>query len=161
MTSHGACTRAGVFNPLPTDHLRPSGEFCAAREGYFIKYNELWILKLESLDHGCANHATQGKRFSSHPLLWRNEATLLVQWRTLNACFCTQCAVCAAVSASLLSEHVIRRHSDVVGDSIGRSYVTYQWHNVPLLRTRALDTARLQDKKFTARSKILNNYPKL
>ena len=25
----------GVFN------LRPSGEFCAAREGYFTKYNEL------------------------------------------------------------------------------------------------------------------------
>ena len=30
--------------------LRPSGEFCAAREGYFTKYNALWILKLESVD---------------------------------------------------------------------------------------------------------------
>ena len=29
------CLRAGVFNP------RPSGEFCAAREGYFTKYNAL------------------------------------------------------------------------------------------------------------------------
>ena len=31
------------------------------------------------------------------------------------------------------------RHTDVVGDSNGRSYVTEQWHNVLLLRTRALD----------------------
>ena len=31
------------------------------------------------------------------------------------------------------------RHTDVVGDSSGRSYVTEQGHNVPLLRTRALD----------------------
>ena len=30
------------------------------------------------------------------------------------------------------------RHTDVVGDSTGRSYVTEQWYNVPLLRTRAL-----------------------
>ena len=34
-------SRAGVFNPRPTGHLRPSGEFCAAREGYFTKYNAL------------------------------------------------------------------------------------------------------------------------
>ena len=30
------------------------------------------------------------------------------------------------------------RHTDVVGDSSGRSYVTEQGHNVPLLRTRGL-----------------------
>ena len=30
------------------------------------------------------------------------------------------------------------RHIDVVGDSSGRSYVTEQGHNVPLLRTRDL-----------------------
>ena len=30
------------------------------------------------------------------------------------------------------------RHSDVVGDSSGRSYVTEKGHNVPLLRTRGL-----------------------
>ena len=30
-------------------------------------------------------------------------------------------------------------HTDVVGDSSGRSYVTEQGHNVPLLRTRALE----------------------
>ena len=33
----------------------------------------------------------------------------------------------------------MRRHTDVVADSSGRSYVTEQWHNVPLLRTRALN----------------------
>ena len=31
------------------------------------------------------------------------------------------------------------RHTDVVGDSSGRSYVTEQGHNVPLLRTRELN----------------------
>ena len=30
------------------------------------------------------------------------------------------------------------RHTDVVGDSSGRSYVAEQGHNVPLLRTRGL-----------------------
>ena len=33
---------------------------------------------------------------------------------------------------------LIRRHIDVVDSSSGRSYVTEQWYNVPLLRTRAL-----------------------
>ena len=41
---------AGVFNPRPAGHPRPSGDFCVAQEGYFTKYNALWILKLESLD---------------------------------------------------------------------------------------------------------------
>ena len=31
------------------------------------------------------------------------------------------------------------RHTDVVGDSSGRSYATEEGHNVPLLRTRALE----------------------
>ena len=31
------------------------------------------------------------------------------------------------------------RHTDVVGDSSGRSYVTDQWHNVPLLRTHDIN----------------------
>ena len=35
------------------------------------------------------------------------------------------------------------RHTDVVGDSSGRSYVTEQGHNVPLLRTRAIDASFL------------------
>ena len=33
--------RPGVFNPRPVGRMRPSGEFCAAREGYFTKYNAL------------------------------------------------------------------------------------------------------------------------
>ena len=45
-----SCSTSGVFNPWPTDRLRPSGEFCVAREGFFTKYNALWILKFESLD---------------------------------------------------------------------------------------------------------------
>ena len=52
--------RSGVFNPWPTGHLQPSGEFCAAREGYFTKYNALWILKLESLDTNVL-YMTKGK----------------------------------------------------------------------------------------------------
>ena len=34
-------SKPGVFNPRPAGRLRPSGEFCAAREGYFTKYNAL------------------------------------------------------------------------------------------------------------------------
>ena len=34
-------SRAGVFNPQPAGHLRPSDKFCAAREGYFTVYNAL------------------------------------------------------------------------------------------------------------------------
>ena len=43
------------------------------------------------------------------------------------------------------------RHTDVVGDSSGRSYVTEPGHNVPLLRTRGLTTcATLNESiKFT------------
>ena len=33
--------KPGVFNPRPAGRMRPSGEFCAAREGYFTKYNAL------------------------------------------------------------------------------------------------------------------------
>ena len=35
------------------------------------------------------------------------------------------------------------------------------YNALSILKLEPLDTARLQDKKFTARSKILNNYPKL
>ena len=41
-----ACTPR-IFNPRPAGRLRPSGEFCEAREGYFTKYNVFKILKLE------------------------------------------------------------------------------------------------------------------
>ena len=112
------------------------------RETLDVEFERDWPV---GLDHGCANHDTEGKRFKfPHPLLWRNEASLLVQWRTLNACFCTLCAVGAAVSASLCS---IRCHTDVVDSSSGTSYVTKQWHNVPLLRIRGLD-ATLGDEQI-------------
>ena len=35
------CSRTWVFNLRPAGRLQPSGEFCAAREGYFTKYNAL------------------------------------------------------------------------------------------------------------------------
>ena len=45
------------------------------------------------------------------------------------------------------------RNSDVIlpkgGSSSGRSYVTEQWHNVSLLRTRALDKQRQNLKRET------------
>ena len=57
---------------------------------------------------------------------------------TVNSCLCASCAIGAQASASLWSEHVTRRHTAVGDSSSGRSYVTEQWHNVLLLRTRAL-----------------------
>ena len=40
------------------------------------------------------------------------------------------------------------RDTDVVGDSSGRSYVTEQGHNVPLLRTSGLGPALGEGKKI-------------
>ena len=80
-----------------------------------------------------------------HPLLWRNEVSLLVQWRTMYFPLALWTLVCVH---RVLSAHrpvylcaqntSIRRHTDVVDSSSGRSYVTKQWHNVPFLRTRVL-----------------------
>ena len=65
------------------------------------------------LSGGCANHAIEGKRFSppSTAVTQRRFPTCSVANHilrpcTLNACLCTPCAVGAAVSASLCSEHV-------------------------------------------------------
>ena len=93
----------------------------------------------ERLTHGCANHDTEGKRFKfRHPLLWRNEASLLDQWRTMYfplALFAY--IVCCRRTEQCFS--VLRTHkSDIVDGSSGRRYVTDQWHNVPLLRARGL-----------------------
>ena len=77
-----------------------------------------------------------------HPLLWPNEPSLLVQWRTMNFVLTLLTLVCVrrVLSAGCQCFSVLStRHTDVVGDSSGRSYVTEQWHNVPLLRTRVLD----------------------
>ena len=89
--------------------------------------------------HGCANHDTEGKRFKfPHPLLWRNEATLLHQRRTMYfplALFAY--TVCCRRIEQCFS--VLRTHkSDAVDGSSGRRYVTDQWHNVPLLRARVI-----------------------
>ena len=66
-TSHYV-SRAGVFNSRPAGRLRPSGDFCAAREGYFTKYNALWILKLESLDTA----RLQSKKFTARSKILNN-----------------------------------------------------------------------------------------
>ena len=96
-----------------------------------------------TLSHGCANDATEGKRFKSPihccdvtkpPYLFSGELCTsplhcklsFVCYRRRGQCF------------SLLRT----RDTDVVRDSSGRSYVTKQWHNLPLLHTRALSRTR-------------------
>ena len=81
-----------------------------------------------------------------HPLLWRNEASLLVHWRTMYfplalwTLVCVHCVLSAQRPVLLCAQNTsLRRHTDVVGDSSGRSYVSERWHNVPLLRTRGID----------------------
>ena len=73
-----------------------------------------------------------------HPLLWRNEASILDQRRTMYfplALFAY--TVCYRRTEQCFS--VLRTHkSDAVDGSSGRRYVTDQWHDVPLLRTHAI-----------------------
>ena len=57
---------------------------------------------------------------------------------TLIACECTPSVVDGGQCFSVLRS----RDTDVMGDSSGRSYVTEQGHNVPLLRTSALGGER-------------------
>ena len=95
-----------------------------------------------ALEHGCANHDTEGKRLKfPHPLLWCNEASILDQWRTmyfpLTLFAYTMCCRRTEQCFSVLRTH----KSDVVDGSSGRHYVTDQWHNVSLLRARALEYA--------------------
>ena len=104
-----------------------------------IEFGRDWSV---GLDHWCTNHDTEGKRFKfPHPLLWRNEASLLDQWRTMYfplALFAY--TVCCRRTGQCFS--VLRTHkSDAAHGSSGRRYVTDQWHNVPLLRTRGLDAS--------------------
>ena len=80
-----------------------------------------------------------------HPLLWCNKASLLVQWQTMYfplalwTLVCVHRVLSAHQPVLLCAQNTsIRRHTDVVDSSNGRSYVTEQWHNVPLLRTRGL-----------------------
>ena len=52
------------------------------------------------------------------------------------------------------------RHTDAVGDSSGRSYVTDQWHNVPLLRTRGLmvKTPMRKTRDLRFKSQLRHNF---
>ena len=83
----------------------------------------------------------RGNASVPHPLLWRNEASLLAQCELCTSLLHSNrlfvYIVCCRRRGQCFS--VLRtRHTDIVGDSSGRSYVTEQWHNVPLLRTRAV-----------------------
>ena len=68
---------------------------------------------MHMLEHGCANHDSEGKRFKSPihccdstkpPYLFTGE--LCTSPCTVNSCLCTSYAVGAPASASLCSEHV-------------------------------------------------------
>ena len=101
-----------------------------------------YFIVVHSLQHGCANHATEGKCFcppihscdvTKPPYLLSGE--LCTSPLHSNRLFVY--IVCCWRRGHCFS--VLRtRHTDVVGDISGRSYVTEQWHNVPLLRTRGL-----------------------
>ena len=108
----------------------------------------------DALEHGCANHATEGKCFC--PPIHRCDVTKPPY--LLSGELCTSLlhsnrlfvyTVCCRRGGPCFS--VFRtRHTDVVGDSSGRSYVTEQWHNVPPLRTRALED-KVNGKKLRGR----------
>ena len=101
------------------------------------------IVSAYDLYHGCANHDTEGKLIKSPihccditkpPYLFSGElCTSTLDYKLLfvyNVC-CRRTGQCFSVLRT--------RHTDVVDRSSGRSYITEQWHNVPLLRTRDLD----------------------
>ena len=83
--------------------------------GHWLRRN---CLLKDALDHGFANHDTEGKLIKSPmhccdvtkpPYLFSSE--LCTSPCTVNFCLCTPCAVGAPVSASLCSEYV---KSDVI-----------------------------------------------
>ena len=96
----------------------------------------------ETIGHGCANHDTVGKRFKFPihccdvmlpPYLFSGElctSPLHCKILFVYTVFCRRTGQCFSVLRT--------RHTGVVDSSRGRSYVTEQWHNVPLLRTRAI-----------------------
>ena len=111
-----------------------TGDIC--KETPDIEFEQDWSV---GLGHGCANHDTERKHFKfPHPLLWRNEASLPDQRRTMYfplALFAY--TVCCRHTEQCFT--VLRTHkSDAVDGSSGRRYVTDQSHNVPLLRARGL-----------------------
>ena len=94
------------------------------------------------LNHGCANHATEEKCFCppSTAVTPRSLPTCSVTNYVLHPLHSNRLyvyTVCCRRGGQYFS--VLRtRHTDVVVDSSGRSYVTEQGHNVPLLRTRGI-----------------------
>ena len=98
------------------------------------------------LYHGCANHDTGGKGFKSPIHCY--DVTKPTYFFSGELCTSPlHCkllfayTVCCQRTGQCFS--VFRtRHSDVVDCSSGRSYVTEQRHNVPLLRTRVLYRVR-------------------
>ena len=66
--------------------------------------------KRKQLEHWCANHDTEGKRFKFPIHCYDGtKPPYLISGELCNSplhCLCTQCAVGAPVSASLCSEHV-------------------------------------------------------
>ena len=79
------------------------------------------------LGHGCANNATEGKRFSppSTAVTLRSLLTYSVA-NSKRLIVYTVCCRRDCQCFSVIRTRKSRRHSDVVGESSGRSYVTEQ-----------------------------------
>ena len=102
-------------------------------------------MRLNRLEPGCANYATEGKCFLSPihccdvtkpPYLLSGELCT----SPLHSNHLYVYTVCCRRGGQCFS--VFRtRYTEVVGDSNGISYVTKQGHNVPLLRTRGLEVS--------------------
>ena len=80
----------------------------AAREGYFTKYNALWILKLESLDHGRARvaHCVTGR------------------WRNVSHYCSTTSDLCVLSTEKHCS---VRRQHTVYANSARGKYIVRHW----------------------------------
>ena len=90
-------------------------------KGYMSPKIQNWDINW--IGHGCANHATEGKCFcppstavTQRSLPTCSGANYVLHPCSLIACMCTPSAVCATVSASLCSEHVILTSGRVVGE---------------------------------------------
>ena len=103
------------------------------------------------LTHRCANHDTEGKRFKSlihccdvtkPPYLFSGEiytSPLHCKLLFVYTLFCRRTGQCFSVLRTRTSDVIL-----TVDGSSGRSYVTEQWHNVPVLRTRGLTVRTLE-----------------
>ena len=116
------------------------------KKSFHTGANDLWCwraLKPIAYIMGAQITLLRGNASVPHLLLWRNEASLLLSSELhtspLHSNRLYVYTVCCRRGGQCFT--VLRtRHTDVVGDSSGRSNVTEQGHNVPLLRTRGLYT---------------------